>query len=247
MDVDPAPVLELVGARVEFGDRTVLADLDLRIAAGEVVALLGAAGSGRSTLCRVLNRTEVVTAGEVRLDGTPLPGQRTALAVLRADVGLVPPRAFLASGRTLLEECAAGPARLRELGADAAEARARDALDAVGLAELATRPTESLGAEARQRGALARALALEPRVLLLDDPTCELGPHDAATFHDHAAAVLTDPARTVVLVEPDLARVRALADRVVVLEAGRIAEDAPAATFFAGPSSDAGRRCLADA
>lgn len=245
VDVAPAPVLEVIGARVEFGDRTVLADLDLTIHAGEVVALLGDAGSGRSTLCRTLNRTEALTAGEVRLDGAPLPHQRTALAVLRADVALVPPHAYLASGRTVLEECAAGPARVRELGGDAATARARDALAAVGLDEHGERPTGTLDPEARQRAALARALALDPRVLLLDDPTGELGPRDAARFHGHVTPVLVDPARTVVLVEPDLDRVREVADRVVVLEAGRVVEDAPTARFFAGPASDAGRRCLA--
>lgn len=240
----PAPVLEVLGACVRFGGRTVLDAVDLRIDHGEVVALLGGEGSGRSTLCRALNRTEALTDGQVRLDGHAVPTAGTALGVLRADVGLVPPHAYLASGRTLLDECAAGPARVRGADRDQARARAGEALERVGLGDHRATETADLTPGQRQRGALARVLALDPRVLLLDDATADLDPAEAAAFHAAVRALLAAALTTVVLVERDLDAVRAIAGRVVVLDAGRIVEDADATTFFAGPTSDAGRRCL---
>lgn len=244
VDAAPAPVLEVLGACVQFGAGTVLDAVDLRIGPGEAVALLGGEGSGRSTLCRVLNRTEALTDGEVRLDGRTVPSAGTALAVLRADVGLVPPHAYLTSGRTLLDECATGPARVRGLDRDQARARAIDALTRVDLADRQDAQTSALAPGQRQRGALARALALDPLVLLLDDPTADLDPAEAAAFHAAVRALRNDASPTIVMVERDLDAVRAIAGRVVVLDAGRIVEDVDAATFFAGPASDAGRRCL---
>lgn len=242
VDASPAPVLELAAVRVEFDGRIVLDGVDLQVHQGQCLALLGEDGSGRSTLCHVLNRTEAVTSGEVRLDGRAVATSGTALATLRADVALIPSHAYLGTGRTLLDECAAGPVRVRGQDPESAREAARFALEQVGLGHRLDASTDDVDDHERPRVALARALALEPRVLLLDDPTAGLARPDTARFHAALTRVVRDPAVTAVLVDPHLDRVRQLADRVVVLDAGQVVEDTSCEAFFAGPRSDAGRR-----
>lgn len=239
-----APLLVAEDVHVSFGDRPVLRGVDLEVHPGEVVALVGAKGAGRSTLCRTLNRTEPVDAGRITLAGAELAESGAALATLRADVPLILPRYNLAAGRTLLSNCAATAVKVRGRSPEAAATEARAALRRVGLEGRSDAPAGELSALEAQQAALARALAGEPKVLLLDEVTAALTEPEATALHQIVRPLVRADGVTAIVVDRDADRVRELADRVVVLERGRVVEDSPTARFFTGPHSAAGRSLL---
>ncbi|MFN2490604.1 MAG: metal ABC transporter ATP-binding protein [Actinomycetota bacterium] len=224
--MNEAPPFELRGGRVILAGRRVLHDVDFRFTAGEFVVLLGANGSGKTTLIRTLLGLVPVAAGEVRLFGAPLQRFREWRRV-----GYVPQRFTAAAGvpATVGEVALSGriahvrwPARYGARDRDAA----RRALDIVGLTELATSPVSSLSGGQQQRVLIARALAAEPDVLVLDEPVSGVDLESQASF---AATLgrLHDEGRSVLLVAHALGVMEDLVGRTVVLAAGRVAYDGP--------------------
>ncbi len=204
--------VELQGLGKRFGERAVLGRIDLDIAAGEFVAIVGRSGCGKSTLLRLLAGLETPSGGDIRLDGAPLAAHRDAIRIMFQEARLLP-------WRTVLQNVQLGLA-----GADAA-ARARDALAQVGLAERAGDWPAVLSGGQRQRVALARALVHRPRLLLLDEP---LGALDALTrieMHQLIESVWRELRFTAVLVTHDVAEAVALADRVLLVEDGGVTLD----------------------
>jgi glutamate transport system ATP-binding protein len=236
-------LLQLRGVNKHYGQSHVLRDVDLDVHAGEVVVLLGASGSGKSTLCRCVNRLETIDSGEIVLDGTPIPAEGRELARLRAQVGMVFQSFNLFGHRTVLENVTLAPVRVRGLPRDQAEARARELLGRVGLADKAAAHPAQLSGGQQQRVAIARTLAMDPRLILFDEPTSALDPE----MIGEVLEVMTELAAegmTMLVVTHEMGFARRAADRVAFLDQGRILETAPPDVFFENPSTDRARDFL---
>jgi zinc transport system ATP-binding protein len=221
------PVVEVTDTAVALGSRAVLHGVSLRVAPGEVVALLGANGSGKSTLVRAIVGLVPTSAGSVRLFGRPLRGFRDWRRI-----GYVPQRTSAASGvpATVREVVSAGRlsrARAWWLPQSAADRAAVEAaLEAVGLAERANDGVGELSGGQQQRALIARALAGEPDLLILDEPMAGV---DLASQHAFAAIMREMQAggRTILLVAHELGPLEPLIERAIVLRAGRVVHDGP--------------------
>ncbi|WP_232832735.1 ABC transporter ATP-binding protein [Curtobacterium sp. YC1] len=209
-------------------------DVSIAVAAGECLAVVGPNGAGKSTLVEALAGLLPIDAGRVVLGGVEASGPRRTVPAHRRRIGLVAQRPDLFPFLDVLGNVAFGP-RAAGAGRATARRRARHALDAVGVADLAGRDPRTLSGGQAQRVAIARALATDPTVLLLDEPTSAL---DVGTRDEVRAALRTAVAgRPAVLVTHDPVEVVALADRVVVLEAGRVVEEGTPATVLGRPTS----------
>jgi glutamate transport system ATP-binding protein len=237
----PLVVLEQVNKH--FGALHVLVDIDLEIQRGEVVVVLGPSGSGKSTLCRVINRLETIDSGRVLLDGVPLPEEGKELAALRSDVGMVFQSFNLFAHKTVLDNVMLGPVKVRRQPRAEAERRSRALLDRVGIAAQADKMPAHLSGGQQQRAAIARALAMDPKVLLFDEPTSALDPEMINEVLDVMKELARD-GMTMVVVTHEMGFARQSADRVVFMDEGRLVEQAAPSEFFAHPKSERARDFL---
>ncbi|MFD0686273.1 amino acid ABC transporter ATP-binding protein [Actinomadura fibrosa] len=237
-------MIEVRGLHKRFGDHTALRDVDLDVARGEVVVVIGPSGSGKSTLCRCLNRLETADAGEIRIDGAPLPAEGRALARLRADVGMVFQSFNLFQHRTVLENMTLAPTRVRGVSKADAERTARELLDRVGIGEQAGKLPAQLSGGQQQRAAIARALAMRPKAMLFDEPTSALDPEMVGEVLDVMTGLARD-GMTMVVVTHEMGFARKVADRVVFMADGEVVETGEPAAFFDSPRSDRARDFLA--
>jgi glutamate transport system ATP-binding protein len=240
-DADALVVLE--GVNKHFGSLHVLVDIDLEIQRGEVVVVLGPSGSGKSTLCRAINRLETIDSGRILLDGVPLPAEGKGLAKLRADVGMVFQSFNLFAHKTVLQNVMLGPVKVRGQSKAEAEKRARALLDRVGIAVQADKLPAHLSGGQQQRAAIARALAMDPKVILFDEPTSALDPEMINEVLDVMKELAND-GMTMVVVTHEMGFAKASANRVVFMDEGRLVEQAPPAEFFGNPKSDRARDFL---
>ena len=231
------PLVVLKGVNKHFGDLHVLQDIDLTVGTGEVVVVIGPSGSGKSTLCRAINRLETIESGTITIDGKQLPDEGKELAQLRADVGMVFQSFNLFAHKTILENVTLGPIKVRKVGKAAAEKRALELLERVGVAHQAEKYPAQLSGGQQQRVAIARSLAMDPKVMLFDEPTSALDPEMITEVLD----VMTELARsgmTMVVVTHEMGFARRAANRVVFMSDGQIVEEATPEEFFTNPTSD---------
>jgi len=224
------------GVNKHFGDLHVLRDIDLTVGRGEVVVVLGPSGSGKSTLCRTINRLEPFETGTITIDGKPLPDEGKALAQLRSDVGMVFQSFNLFAHKTILENVTLGPIKVRKKSKAEAETRARELLERVGVTAQADKYPAQLSGGQQQRVAIARSLAMEPKVMLFDEPTSALDPE----MVNEVLEVMTGLAKsgmTMIVVTHEMGFARRAADRVVFMADGEIVEVATPDTFFSSPRS----------
>jgi glutamate transport system ATP-binding protein len=232
-----APPVNIVGVDKYFGDLHVLKNINLTVSAGEVVVIVGPSGSGKSTLCRCINRLETISAGTITINGVPLPEEGRELARLRAEVGMVFQSFNLFAHKTVLQNVTLAPRKVRGLSRAEAEARGRQLLERVGLADKADEHPHRLSGGQQQRVAIARALAMDPKVLLFDEPTSALDPEMIQEVLDVMVELATD-GMTMIVVTHEMGFARKAANRVVFMDAGRIIEIGPAKEFFAAPQSE---------
>jgi glutamate transport system ATP-binding protein len=231
------PLVVLKGVNKHFGDLHVLQDIDLTVGTGEVVVVIGPSGSGKSTLCRAINRLETIESGTITIDGKQLPEEGKELAQLRADVGMVFQSFNLFAHKTILENVTLGPIKVRKVGKAAAEKRALELLERVGVAHQAEKYPAQLSGGQQQRVAIARSLAMDPKVMLFDEPTSALDPEMITEVLD----VMTELARsgmTMVVVTHEMGFARRAANRVVFMSDGQIGEEATPEEFFTNPKSE---------
>ena len=240
-DTTPLVVMEKVNKY--FGDLHVLRDVDLEIHRGEVLVVVGPSGSGKSTLCRCINRLEPIQSGRITVDGVPLPDEGRALAKVRADVGMVFQSFNLFAHKTILQNVTLGPVKVRKLSKDAARARGMKLLERVGIAEKADRHPAELSGGQQQRAAIARALAMEPKLMLFDEPTSALDPEMIKEVLD-VMVELAAEGTTMVVVSHEMGFARSAARRVAFMDGGRIVEVAPPDRFFERPESERARDFL---
>jgi glutamate transport system ATP-binding protein len=234
-------VLERVNKH--FGSLHVLRDVDLEVGRGEVVVVLGPSGSGKSTLCRTINRLETIDSGRILIDGVPLPDEGRELARLRSEVGMVFQSFNLFAHKTILENATLGPIRVRRQSRAQAERRARELLERVGIADQAEKMPAQLSGGQQQRAAIARALAMEPKVILFDEPTSALDPEMINEVLD-VMKQLAQEGMTMIVVTHEMGFARHSANRVAFMDAGRIVEQAAPEQFFANPTSERARDFL---
>jgi glutamate transport system ATP-binding protein len=227
-----------------FGALHVLKDVDIEVAPREVVVVVGPSGSGKSTLCRTINRLEPIDSGRILIEGKPLPVEGPALARHRADVGMVFQSFNLFAHRTVLDNLTLAPRRVRKLSRAAAEAEAMALLERVGIADKARHFPAQLSGGQQQRAAIARALAMHPKVMLFDEPTSALDPEMVTEVLDVMTALARD-GMTMIVITHEMGFARRVADRVIFMDDGAIVEQAPPAQFFDAPASERARSFLA--
>ncbi|MET8120673.1 amino acid ABC transporter ATP-binding protein [Micromonospora sp. NPDC005189] len=226
-----------------FGPLHVLKDIDLTVTAGEVVVVVGPSGSGKSTLCRCLNRLETAGQGSIEIDGEPLPAEGRALARLRADVGMVFQSFNLFGHKTVLDNITLGPTRVRRIARPEARQQAMALLERVGIADKANHHPAQLSGGQQQRAAIARALAMQPKVLLFDEPTSALDPEMVNEVLDVMVSLAAE-GMTMIVVTHEMGFARRAADRVVFMDDGRIVESGAPDDFFAAPQTERARDFL---
>ncbi len=236
-------LVSLRGVNKHFGELHVLRDIDLDIARGEVVVVVGPSGSGKSTLCRTINRLEPIDDGDITLDGVALPEEGKELAALRSDVGMVFQQFNLFAHMSIMDNVTLGPIRVRGRSRAEARAEAERLLDRVGVGNQAQKLPAQLSGGQQQRAAIARALAMEPKVLLFDEPTSALDPEMVNEVLE-VMKELAGTGMTMVVVTHEMGFARSAADRVIFMDGGRIIEQAPPADFFASPRSERARDFL---
>jgi glutamate transport system ATP-binding protein len=231
------PMISLQGVNKHFGDLHVLQDIDLDVPRGQVVVVLGPSGSGKSTLCRTINRLEPIDTGTISIDGEVLPEEGRKLAQLRSDVGMVFQSFNLFAHKTIVENVMLAPVKVRKLSKDKARTEAMALLDRVGISNQADKYPAQLSGGQQQRVAIARSLAMSPKVMLFDEPTSALDPE----MINEVLAVMTSLASegmTMLVVTHEMGFARRASHRVVFMSDGAIVEDAEPEEFFNNPKSD---------
>jgi len=231
------PMVQIKGVNKHFGDLHVLQDIDLTVGKGEVVVVLGPSGSGKSTLCRTINRLETYESGSITIDGQPLPEEGKELAKLRADVGMVFQSFNLFAHKTILQNVTLGPMKVRKEKKSAAEQRAKELLERVGVGHQAAKYPAQLSGGQQQRVAIARSLAMDPKVMLFDEPTSALDPEMINEVLD-VMIQLAKSGMTMIVITHEMGFARRAADRVVFMSDGQIVEDAAPQDFFNNPKSE---------
>ena len=224
-------MIHIDGARKRFGSNTILDGVDLRIAPGEVVSILGPSGSGKSTLIRCINGLEKLDGGSISVDGHRVDDPKQ-LQLARRCSGTVFQLFNLYPHMTALENVTLAPIEVLNMPRAQAEQEARALLASVGLGERADTYPAHLSGGQRQRVGICRALAMQPRYLLLDEVTSALDPEMTA----EVLAILGKLARsgtTMLFVTHEIEFAREISDRIVFLDQGRLLADLPAAQFFA--------------
>ena len=227
------PLIDIQGLHKSYGTFEALRGIDLQIAHGEVVVIVGPSGSGKSTLIRCINLLEDYQRGEVRVDGQRVQRGK-ALAMVRAEVGMVFQSFNLFPHLSALHNVALGPLRVRGMSRTDADTRATALLAKVGLADHAHKLPGQLSGGQQQRVAIARALAMEPKALLFDEPTSALDPEMVGEVLAVMQA-LAHTGVTMVIVTHEMGFARRVADRVIFMEAGLIVEQAAPEAFFGAP------------
>ncbi|MCZ2826637.1 amino acid ABC transporter ATP-binding protein [Modestobacter sp. VKM Ac-2982] len=238
-------MVSMRGVDKRFGELHVLRSIDLDVAPQEVVVVIGPSGSGKSTLCRTINRLEPIDAGEIRVDGRPLPEEGAQLAQLRADVGMVFQSFNLFGHLSVLDNVMLAPLKVRKVAKATARAEGMALLERVGIADKADRFPAQLSGGQQQRAAIARSLAMDPKLMLFDEPTSALDPEMVSEVLEVMVGLARD-GMTMVVVTHEMGFARRAADRVVFMDAGQIVEEAPPAEFFDATRSERARSFLSN-
>ena len=235
-----APLVQLTDVRKSFGDNLVLDSIDLSIGVGEAIVIAGPSGSGKSTMLRCINGLESVDSGSVVVDGQRIDPQSKEIQKIRANIGMVFQQFNLFPHKSVLENIMLAPIKVKGIEPKAAEARARELLQTVGIPEKADAAPADLSGGQQQRVAIARALAMEPKLMLFDEPTSALDPEMIREVLD----VMRDLAKggmTMVVVTHEMGFAREVCDRIVFIDEGKIVEEGPPAEFFANAKSPRAR------
>ncbi|WP_404979743.1 amino acid ABC transporter ATP-binding protein [Caulobacter segnis] len=236
-------MIEIDNLQKWYGDQPVLRGLDLKVAAGEKVVVLGPSGSGKSTLIRAINGLEPHQAGTIRVDGQDLAARGRQGAAARRASGMVFQAFNLFPHLTVLDNCALAPMRVLGLSRAEAKDRAMALLERVRIASHADKYPVQLSGGQQQRAAIARALAMAPKVMLFDEPTSALDPEMVGEVLEVMRG-LAASGMTMIVVTHEMGFARDVADRVIFMDEGKILEAGPPASFFAEPREARARAFL---
>ncbi len=245
------PIIRVRNIHKVFGqDLHVLRGIDLDVRPGEVVVIIGPSGSGKSTFLRCLNFLEEPTAGTVEIDGVLIPAgepsreHREHIRRIRAKMGMVFQQFNLFPHMTVLGNVTEGPVTVKKMSAEAAAAKADELLDWVGLSEKRDEFPSRLSGGQQQRVAIARSLAMEPKIMLFDEPTSALDPELVGEVVEVMERLAKD-GMTIVAVTHEMRFARHVADRVLIMDEGQWIEEGPPEEIFTNPKEDRSRQFLA--
>ncbi|WP_185090902.1 amino acid ABC transporter ATP-binding protein [Gordonia oryzae] len=236
-------MITMTKVQKHFGELHVLKDINLNVPRGQVVVVLGPSGSGKSTLCRTINRLEPIDSGEIRIEGESLPAEGKDLARLRADVGMVFQSFNLFAHKTILQNVTLAPTKVRKQSKAEAEKHALQLLERVGIASQKDKYPAQLSGGQQQRVAIARSLAMNPKIMLFDEPTSALDPEMVNEVLDVMVS-LAKEGMTMLVVTHEMGFARKAADRVIFMADGAVVEDSDPESFFDNPQSDRAKEFL---
>lgn len=230
-------MIKITNLQKRFDDLEVLRDVNIDVAEGEVVCIIGPSGSGKSTLLRCINQLETPTAGEVEYDGKSITKGEMKLRDFREEVGMVFQRFNLFPMKTVLENVMLAPVLTKKKSKEDAKAKAMELLGKVNMADKANNRPSTLSGGQQQRVAIARALAMEPKALLFDEPTSALDPE----LVGEVLNVMKDLAKegmTMIVVTHEMGFARDVADRVIFMADGYVVEEGKPEEMFTSPKNE---------
>lgn len=230
------PIIQIENVHKQFGSIHALRGVDLNVQKGEVIVIIGPSGSGKSTLLRCINRLEEFDQGKIFVDGIPLDTAENINAV-RTEVGMVFQQFNLFPHLTVLENITLAQRVVRKRALDDARANSLKLLGKVGIPDKADAYPLQLSGGQQQRVAIARALAMNPKIMLFDEPTSALDPEMIQEVLDVMLA-LAKEGMTMVVVSHEMGFARAAANRVILMDEGRIVEEAPPEILFKNPANE---------
>ena len=227
-----------------FDQNTVLDEVSLSVAEHEVVCLIGASGSGKSTLLRCLNLLETVQAGTIIVDGQTITEGKVDVNALRRKIGIVFQGFNLFPHMTVLQNVTLAPREIRKLSKREANERAYELLERIGLRDKAEAFPDRLSGGEQQRVAIVRALAMDPKLMLLDEITSALDPQLVSEVLQLVRG-LREMGMTMIIATHEMSFAREVASKICFLDAGRILEEGPPAQIFGNPTEERTREFLA--
>ena len=230
-------LLEIKNLEKSFGDLKVLKDINITIEDGEVLVIIGPSGSGKSTFLRCLNLLEMPTGGEIIYDGNNILGKKFNKMKYRQKVGMCFQRFNLFPFMTVLDNVTYAPIHLMKKSKVEAQEQAMKLLDKVGLADKAKVYPDTLSGGQQQRVAIARSLAMEPRMILFDEPTSALDPELVGDVLN-VMRELADEGMTMAVVTHEMGFAREVADRVIFMDGGYVVEDSLPVEMFTNPKNE---------
>ena len=236
MQADAKPIIQITGLRKSFGSNEVLKGIDLAVAPGEVIAIIGKSGSGKSTLLRCINGLETFQAGSLAVDGLALTHDEAALRALRQRVGMIFQSFNLFPHLSVGRNIMLAPTLVKKPDAASMAAQARKLLLRVGLSEKFDAFPDQLSGGQQQRVAIARALAMEPAVLLCDEITSALDPELVGEVL-RVVESLANEGMTLLMVTHEMAFARKVSQRVIFMHQGRVHEEGPPERLFKDPQT----------
>lgn len=228
--------INVMNLKKSFGSNEVLKGIDLEVAEGEVVCIIGPSGSGKSTLLRCLNKLEEVTDGHVLIDGKDITEKTTDINKVREEIGMVFQHFNLFPHLSVMDNITLAPVELKRENKEAAKAKAVELLETVGLSEKADAFPSSLSGGQKQRVAIARALAMNPEIMLFDEPTSALDPEMVGDVLE-VMKKLAKQGMTMVVVTHEMGFAREVGHRVIFMDGGYIVEEGTPAEVFGNPQN----------
>lgn len=230
-------IIQVQNLKKSFGDLEVLKDINTEIAEGEVVCVIGPSGSGKSTFLRCLNRLEDISGGRVIVDDHDITNPKVDINKVREEVGMVFQQFNLFPHKTVLDNITLAPMKVRKTNKAAAEKRAFELLEKVGLREKAKNFPGQLSGGQKQRVAIARALAMGPKIMLFDEPTSALDPEMVGDVLD-VMKQLAKEGMTMVVVTHEMGFAREVGDRVLFMDGGYVVEENVPEELFGNPQNE---------
>ena len=230
-------IIEMKNVNKWFGDFQVLKDINLAVGQKQKIVVCGPSGSGKSTLIRCINRLEEHQKGSIVVDGTELTEETKDIEQIRAEVGMVFQQFNLFPHLSILDNCTLAPIWVKKMPKKQAEELAMKQLEQVQIADQAQKFPGQLSGGQQQRCAIARALCMEPKIMLFDEPTSALDPEMIKEVLD-AMVNLAKAGMTMIVVTHEMGFAKEVADEVIFMDEGMIVEKAETKEFFANPKSD---------
>jgi len=230
-------IIEMTEVNKWFGDFQVLKDINLTVSSKQKIVVCGPSGSGKSTLIRCINRLEEHQKGKIVVDGIELSENTKNIEQVRAEVGMVFQQFNLFPHLSIVDNCALAPIWVKKIPKKQAEESALKQLDKVQILDQARKFPGQLSGGQQQRAAIARALCMEPKIMLFDEPTSALDPEMIKEVLD-AMVNLAKGGMTMIVVTHEMGFAKEVADEVIFMDEGMIVEKASTKEFFANPKSD---------
>jgi|TARA_B100001741_G_scaffold246389_1_gene207735 general L-amino acid transport system ATP-binding protein len=231
------PIIKINNVNKWFGDFQVLKDIDLEVLPKQKIVVCGPSGSGKSTLIRCINRLEEHQNGSIIVDGNELNENTKNIESIRADVGMVFQQFNLFPHLSILDNCTLAPIWVKKMPKKDAQELALSQLDKVQISDQANKFPGQLSGGQQQRAAIARALCMQPKIMLFDEPTSALDPEMIKEVLD-AMVNLAKAGMTMIVVTHEMGFAKEVADEVIFMDEGMIVEKATTKEFFANPKND---------